>query len=133
MNYKKLLICLAFIMAGIASASAQKLVFANDVDQHDGKCKPKQESTTWKLNNGQVSFFALIIFTDPPKYKKILIHVYRNGDTTKPVFEDEIISYKPGDTCVRNNLVMTKKGEYQVKITDDDGNTITEGAFTIGK
>ena len=109
---------------------AKEIVFCNDVDEHEGKCKPVAPSKEWKLSNGQVSFFALIKLPDGATYSKMLIKIYRNGNKLQPFFSDDI-SFTKGSKCIRTNLVFTKSGTYNVQVTDDDGKPIVEGNLTV--
>jgi hypothetical protein len=126
-----------FFFASTVSLKAQEIIFCYDVDEHDGKCKPQDIRTEWKLDNGQISFFCILKFPEAPKYPKLFIRMYRNGDKSKVFFRDDITSYEPGSNCVRHNLVFTKKGDYQVDIIDEDdkvimsGNTIVKGGHGL--
>ncbi|MDB5283502.1 MAG: hypothetical protein JWO06_2577 [Bacteroidota bacterium] len=127
---KKLFILLTSFVLGICSLSAQQIIFCNDVDEHDGQCKPESPSGEWKMSGGPVSFFALIKFPDGANYRKLLMKIYRNGAKDKPFFEDDI-TFDKGTKCLRQNLVFNKKGDYNVQITDDDGKVLMEGNLVI--
>ncbi len=124
---KKLFFLLVSFFIGFISLSAQEIVFCYDVDEHDGKCKPMDSKTVWKMNGGEASFFALIKFAEEPKYPKLNINVYRNGDMSKPFYNDMITAYSPGDKCIRTNLIIRKRGSYTVTLTDDDDKVIGSG------
>ena len=135
---QKFFLLLLFTLGlGFRSVSAQEetlptkeIIFCNDVDEHDGKCKPEAPSKEWKLSNGQISLFGLIKFPDGANYPKLLIKIYRNGNKVQPFFSDDV-GFDKGSKCVRTNLVFTKSGNYNVQITDDDGKLIVEGNLVV--
>lgn len=123
---KKFLLLTALLFSCAFALRAQQVVICNDVDEHDGKCKPMEAKTQWSLKNGQLSVFALIIFDTPPTYKALQIKLFRNGDMTKPSYSDVLTTYEAGNKCISTSVVFNKKGGYHVQITDDDDKVICE-------